>query len=132
MLTQQGGGGGIGSEDIESVPQQGGLPQNGSPPPPRWGLACPLGCVVLICSWRRLLADRQSLPFPETLSLRRWWCPSASHHPVPFLFLLGLSFPLYFPFVSLGRLCQQSPRTFPVSLLCVGSTQRRATALTVG
>ena len=27
-------------------------------------------CVVLVCSWRRLLADRHSLPFPCTLSLR--------------------------------------------------------------
>ena len=38
-------------------------------------------CVVLVCSWRRLLADCHSLPFPCTLSLHRWWCPSASHHP---------------------------------------------------
>ena len=44
---------------------------------------------------------------------------------------LNLSFPLYFPFLTLGRLCQQSPWSFPVSLPCVGSTQRRATALAV-
>ena len=44
-------------------------------------------------------------PSPWTPSLRRRWCPSASHRPVSFLSLLGLSFPLYFPFLSLGRLC---------------------------
>ena len=59
-------------------------------------------CIVLVCSWRRLFADRHSLPFPWTLSLHRRWCPSASHHLVSFLFLLALSFPLYFPFLSLG------------------------------
>ena len=36
------------------------------------------------------------------------------------------------PFHSLGRVCQRSPRPFPVSLLHVGSTRRRATALAVG
>ena len=101
-----------------------------------WGgvgvLACRHGCVDLICSWRCLLADRHSLPFPWILSLCRRWCSSASHHPVSFLLLLALSFLLSFPFLSLGRLCQRSPRTFPVPLLCVGSTQRRATALAVG
>ena len=89
-------------------------------------------CIVLVCSWRRLLADRHSPPFPWTLSFCRRRCPSASHRPVPFLFLLGLSFPLYFPFLSLGRLCRRSPRTFPVSLLRVESTRRRATAFAVG
>ena len=111
-------------------------------------------CIVLVCSGRRLLADRHSLPFPRTLSLRRQRCPSASHRPVSFLFLLVLSFPLYFLFLSLGlslhrpwclsashhsfpvnslgRLCQRSPRTCPVSLLCVESTQRKATAFAVG
>ena len=92
-------------------------------------------CIALVCSWLRLLVDRHSLPFPCTLSLRRRCCPSASQ-PVSFLFLLAqsllLSTRLYFPFLSLGRLCQRSPRTFPVSLLCVGSSQRRATALAVG
>ena len=109
-------------------------------------------CIVLVCSWQRLLGDRHSLPFPWTLSLHRRWCPSASHHPVTFL--LALSFPLYFPFLSLGlslhrpwcpsashhsfpflslgRLCQQSPRSCPVSLLCIESTQRKATAFAVG
>ena len=95
-------------------------------------------CVVLVCSWRCLLADRHSLPFPWTLSLHRRWCPSASHHPLTFLFLHALTFPLPFPFPSpslglslcrpqcpsashhsfpshsLGRLCQRSPRTCPV------------------
>ena len=51
---------------------------------------------------RRLLADRHSLPFPWTLSLHRRWCPSASHHPLTFLFLHALTFPLPFPFPSLG------------------------------
>ena len=59
-------------------------------------------CVVLVCSWRRLLADRHSLSFPWTLSLHRRWCPSASHHPLTFLFLHALTFPLPFPFPSLG------------------------------
>ena len=105
----------------------------------------------LVCSWRRLLADRHSLPFPWTLSLHRWWCPSASHHPLTFLFLtfplpspfpsLGLSLhrpwcpsasPHSFPSHSLGRLCQRSPRTCPVSLLCVESTQRKANAFAAG
>ena len=73
----------------------------GCPPRPGGGggggLACRLWCTVLVCSRRRQLADRPSLPFPWTLSLHRQWCPSASHRPVPFLSLLGLSFPLYFP-----------------------------------
>ena len=34
-------------------------------------------CIVIVCSWRRLLADRHSLPFPWTLSLHRRWCPRA-------------------------------------------------------
>ena len=105
-------------------------------------------CDDLVCSWRRLLADRHSLPFPWTLSLHRRWCPSASHHPLTFLFLPALTFPIpspfpslglslrrprcpsasphSFPSLSLGRLCQRSPRTCPVSLLCVESTQRKA------
>ena len=53
----------------------------------------------------------------RALSLCRRRCPSASHHLVPSLFLPGLSFPLHFPFLSLGRLCQRSPRTVRVSLL---------------
>ena len=111
-------------------------------------------CDDLVCSWRRLLADRHSLPFPWTLSLHRRWCPSASHHPLTFLFLLALTFPLpspfpslglslcrpwcpsasphSFPSLSLGRLCQRSPRTCPVSLLCVESTQRKANTFAVG
>ena len=92
-------------------------------------------CDDLVCSWRRLLADCHSLPFPWTLSLHRRWCPSASHHPVTFLFLPALTVPLPCPFLSLGlslrrprcpsashhsfpshslgRLCQRSPRTCP-------------------
>ena len=41
-------------------------------------------CDDLVCSGRRLLADRHSLPFPWTLFLHRRWCPSASH-PVTLL-----------------------------------------------
>ena len=59
-------------------------------------------CVALVCSWRRLLADRHSLPFPWTFSPHRPWCPSTSQHLVSFLFFLALSPPLYFPFLSLG------------------------------
>ena len=59
-------------------------------------------CDDVVCSWRRLPANRHSLPFPWTLSLHRQWCPSASHRPVRFLFLPALTFPLYFPFLSLG------------------------------
>ena len=76
-------------------------------------------CDDLVCSWRRLLADRHSLPFPWTLSLHRRWCPSASHHPLTFLFLLALTFPLPSPFPSLGlSLCRPpcpsaSPHSFP-------------------
>ena len=76
-------------------------------------------CDDLVCSWRRLLADRHSLPFPWTLFLHRRWCPSASHHPLTFLFLLALTFPLPSPFPSLGlSLCRPpcpsaSPHPFP-------------------
>ena len=76
-------------------------------------------CVDLVCSWRRLLADRHSPPFPWTLPLHRRWCPSASHHPLTFLFLLALTFPLPSPFPSLGlSLCRPpcpsaSPHSFP-------------------
>ena len=52
--------------------------------------------------------------------------------PVPSLSLLGLSFPLYFPFLPLGTFCQRSPRTVPVPLPRVGSTWRRAPALAIG
>ena len=87
---------------------------------------------VLVCSRQRQLADRHLLPFPWTLSLCRRWYPSASHRSVSFLFLLALSFLLYSPFLSLGRLCQRSPWTVPVSLPGVESTRRRAAALAVG
>ena len=59
-------------------------------------------CDDLVCSGRRLLADRHSLPFPWTLSLCRRWCPSASHRPVTFLFFPALTVPLPCPFLSLG------------------------------
>ena len=59
-------------------------------------------CDDLVCSWRRLLADRHLLPFPWTLSLHRRWCPSASHHPVPFLCHHASTVPLPCPFLSGG------------------------------
>ena len=65
-----------------------------------------------------ILPSLLPFPFPWTLSLRRRWCPSAAHHS--------------FPFLSFGRLCQRSPRTFPVSLLRLESTRRKATAFAVG
>ena len=37
---------------------------------------------------------------------------------------LAYPHPPHTPFLPLGRLCQRSPRTVPVSLLCVGSTQK--------
>ena len=118
------------------------------------GFGMTLWRVVLVCSWRRLLADRHSLPFPWTLSLHRRWRPSASHHPVTFLFLPALNFALYLPFLSLplslhrpwcpsascdsysfhslGRLCQLSPRTCHAPLLGVESTERKETPFAVG
>ena len=33
-------------------------------------------CDDLVCSRRRLLANRHTLPFPWTLFLHRRWCPS--------------------------------------------------------
>ena len=83
-------------------------------------------CIVLVCNWRRPLADRHSLPFPWTLSLHRRWCPSASHHPsVTVLFLLALpslspslSFPLAFP--SIGRGAHQPLTTPSLSIPLVG------------
>ena len=86
-------------------------------------------CDDLVCSWRRLLADRHSLPFPWTLSLHRRWCPSASHHPLTFLFLPALTFPLPSPFPSLGLSLRRpqypsaSPHSFPshsLGRLCQG------------
>ena len=50
------------------------------------------GWCVLICSCRRQLADRHLPPFALKLTPQRRWCPPASHHLVPFLSPLGLSF----------------------------------------
>ena len=74
----------------------------GNPECTRGGFGMTPWCDDLVCSWRRLLADRHSLPFPWTLSLHRRWCPSASHHPLTFLFLPALTIPLPSPFPSLG------------------------------
>ena len=113
-------------------------------------------CDDLVCSWRHLLANRHSLPFPWSISLHRRWCPSASHHPLTFLFLPALTFALPFPFLSLplafpsvGGIahrphhtpslpvplvgwCQRIPRTCPTLVLCVKSTQRKTNAFAVG
>ena len=48
------------------------------------GLACGLGFVVLVCSWRRLLANRHSLPLPS-LSLSE--VPPSRCFGPPFLLL---------------------------------------------
>ena len=131
----------------------------------RGGFGMTPWCVVLICSWRRLLADRHSLPFPWTLSLHKRWCPLTTLRPssssLPCLSLsTSLSFPLAFPSIGGGAhrplttLCPSSSSLpnpslstslsfplvgcangatgLPVSLLSVGSTQRRVTALAVG
>ena len=72
-------------------------------------------CAVVLrsrCTSRRQRSVGRSpppLPFPWTLSLHRRWCPSASHRPVSFLSLLGLSVPLYFPFLSLGGCANGAP-----------------------
>ena len=90
-----------------------------TPPPPHpWegGLAC----RVLVCSRRRLLADRHSLPFPRTLSLHRRWCPSASHPPpVPFLSLPCpiLPSPLFLSFPRTMTTCHTPPMGYRVSCL---------------
>ena len=68
------------------------------------GLACRLWCTVLVCSWRRLLANRHSLPFPWTLSLH-WLTtvyPSSPSLAYPAL-STSLSFPLAFPTGGGGR-----------------------------
>ena len=90
-----GGGGALGGEGGVGHWEEGGGVKEG-------GFGMTPWCDDLVCSGRRLLADRHSLPFPWTLSLRRRWCPSASHHPLTFLFLPALTFPLPFPFPSLG------------------------------
>ena len=68
------------------------------------------GAVVLVCYSRLQLAapiGRSPFaalplaPFPPKAVV-----PIGLSPPVSFLFLLGLSFPPYFPFLSLGRLCQ--------------------------
>ena len=87
------------------------------------------GCIA-VCSWRPVGPP----PVPLTLSLNP--VPPQAAAPIGLsppcalpLPLPGLPHPPYTPFLSLGRLCQRSPRTVPVSLLRVGSTRRRAPAL---
>ena len=85
---------------LAGTPSGHGLP----PPPPQTGGGgvgmLPWG-LVLICSWRRPLADHGLLPFPWTLFLYSWWCPSFSS--LPYLSLsTSLSFPLAFPSIPRG------------------------------
>ena len=106
------GGGGVTRRPIFPTPcprslaavTGGGVQGGGARPavPGGGGFGMMPWCDDLVCSWRCLLADRHSLPFPLTLSLHRRWCPSASHHPLTFLCLPALSSPLPFPFPSLG------------------------------
>ena len=71
-------------------------------------------------------------PFHEPFPSYRWRCPLASQPVVPLISQSCLSSPPYPPFPCFGRLCQRSPRTFPVSLLRVGFTLSRATDLAIG
>ena len=86
----------------------------GRPPGRIAELAAPIGLLplTLVLSWD---------PFPPQMAV-----PIG---PVPSLSLPGLSSPPYFPLVSLGRLCQQSPWT--VLLCCSVSGPQRA-ALAIG
>ena len=75
-----------------------------------------------MCLWNDPVSDECIQDFPWTLSLHRRWCPSASHHPLTFLFLLALTFPLPSPFLSLGlSLCRPPcPSASPHSnVLCI-------------
>ena len=83
--------------------------------------------LVRHCTTRRTLPTRRA-PTPCTTPRRVVQCISDS---TP-LSLPALTFPLHFPFLSLGRLCHRSPRTVPVPLPRGGSTRRRAAALAVG
>ena len=51
---------------------------------------------------------------------------------MPLIYWFCLSLCPCTTFLSLGRLCHQSPQTVPLSLLCAQSTQRRVMALTIG
>ena len=102
----------------------------------RGGLACCLGVLFSSAAgstyWPIAICCPSLGPFPSIVG--------GAHRPLtsPYPSSLSLPYLPYFPFLSLGRLCQRSPwfhcsvRGFLVSLLCVGSTQRRATALAVG
>ena len=75
-----------------------------------------LCCCLQLAAPVGLSPLNAALPLNPSFYRRRR--PSTSHRLVPSLPLLGLSLPPYSPFLSLGRLCQRSPRTVPVSLLC--------------
>ena len=79
---------------------------------------------VLVCSWRCPLADRHLLPFPLHPFPPQAVVPMGlpPHPPVSFLSFLAyrsLSTSLSLPS---GGCANGGPRTFPVSLLCAGST----------
>ena len=83
---------------------------------------------IAVCCWQRLLASCHLL-----LPLPPWAAAPISLSPPCILPLPACPFfPSHSPFLSLGRLCEQSYQTVHVPLLCVGSRQRRATALTIG
>ena len=68
--------------------------------------------ALVYCSRLQLaapLGGSPFAPFPWTLSLHRRLRPSASHHPVPFLFLPVLFSLLYVPFLSLGCCANRAP-----------------------
>ena len=77
---------------------------------------------IAVCSWRRLLASRHLPlnPLPPQAAVPIGLSPPRALPPPAWPILN----PPYSPFPSLGRLCQRSPQTFPVSLLCVGSARR--------
>ena len=99
------------SGDSRRVDRSGGraalLPSDRAPPPRGGGGG---GHMVVLLS----AAGGAYWPLATYRCLRRRRCPSASHHLVPSLSLLGLSSPPYKPFLALGTLCLQNPRAVPV------------------
>ena len=92
--------GGNGETWTSLTTARGGLQFSSRHQPPRrgWGGGGGFGmtpwCDDLVCSWRRLLADRHSLPFPWTLSL---WVGGGGGGVENFLRLGGIfEFPISF------------------------------------
>ena len=90
--------------------------------------------AVLVCSGRRLLADRHSLSFRWTL----YSAGGGAHRPLsppplpPSPSLPALSFPLYSPFVSPWYVVPTETPDYPCFTASCRSTRRRATAPAVG